>query len=30
MRQLNVRKAFTFDKHFIEQGFTCIPGKEDH
>jgi len=25
MRQLNLSKAFTFDKHFIEQGFICMP-----
>ena len=25
MRLLGVTTAFTFDKHFMEQGFTCIP-----
>ena|GEM_PF-3548981 len=26
MRQLGIRTAFTFDRHFEEQGFTCLPG----
>ena len=25
MRRLGVHKAFVFDQHFREQGFTCIP-----
>jgi len=25
MRYLGIKKVFTFDKHFSEQGFTCIP-----
>jgi predicted nucleic acid-binding protein len=25
MRRLSVSTAFTFDKHFVEQGFTCLP-----
>ena len=25
MRQLGVQSAFTFDKHFKEQGFICLP-----
>jgi len=25
MRSLGINKAFTFDPHFKEQGFTCIP-----
>ncbi|MHB8143728.1 MAG: type II toxin-antitoxin system VapC family toxin [Thermoleophilia bacterium] len=25
MRRLGIRKAFTFDRHFREQGFTCLP-----
>lgn len=25
MRRLGIKKAFAFDKHFSEQGFTCIP-----
>lgn len=25
MRKLGVRKAFTFDRHFDEQGFVCLP-----
>ncbi len=25
MRQLGVQSAFTFDKHFKEQGFVCVP-----
>lgn len=29
IRQLNVRKAFAFDKHFVEQGLACLPGKEE-
>jgi predicted nucleic acid-binding protein len=29
MRQLSVKQSFTFDKHFIEQGFTCLP-RENH
>lgn len=29
MRQLNVRKAFTFDKHFVEQGFVNLPGEKE-
>ncbi|MEA3351648.1 MAG: PIN domain-containing protein [Chloroflexota bacterium] len=29
MRRLGIRKAFTFDKHFAEQGFDVIPeGRE--
>jgi predicted nucleic acid-binding protein len=26
MRQLGIKTAFTFDPHFAEQGFRCIPG----
>ncbi len=26
MRILEIQRVFTFDKHFAEQGFTCIPG----
>ncbi|HVA88447.1 MAG TPA: PIN domain-containing protein [Chloroflexota bacterium] len=26
MRVMNVDKAFAFDDHFTQQGFTCIPG----
>jgi uncharacterized protein len=26
MRRLGIRQAFTFDKHFAEQGFECLPG----
>src|SRR5437868_4750966 len=25
MRRLNVRRAFTFDDHFAEQGFEVVP-----
>ena len=25
MRRLGIKKAFAFDKHFSEQGFTCPP-----
>ena len=25
MRRLGIREAFTFDKHFKEQGFQCLP-----
>lgn len=25
MRQLGLRRAFTFDAHFRKQGFTCLP-----
>lgn len=25
MRHLGVRHVFTFDRHFAEQGFTCLP-----
>ena len=25
MRRLGIRAAFTFDEHFKEQGFTCLP-----
>lgn len=25
MRRLGVKKAFAFDHHFFEQGFTCLP-----
>jgi predicted nucleic acid-binding protein len=25
MRQLGLRKAFTFDSHFMKQGFTALP-----
>ena len=25
MRRLGVRTAFTFDRHFHEQGFACLP-----
>lgn len=25
MRRLGIKTAFTFDKHFKEQGFTCVP-----
>ena len=25
MRRLEVTRAFTFDRHFAEQGFDCIP-----
>ena len=25
MRRLGIKFVFTFDKHFKEQGFTCIP-----
>jgi len=26
MRQLGLRQVFTFDQHFAEQGFECVPG----
>ncbi len=25
MRRLGIQKVFTFDKHFAEQGFKCVP-----
>jgi predicted nucleic acid-binding protein len=25
MRRLGIRTAFAFDRHFVEQGFTCLP-----
>ena len=25
MRRLGIQQVFTFDKHFAEQGFTCLP-----
>ncbi len=25
MRRLGIRTAFTFDRHFAEQGFACLP-----
>lgn len=25
MRHLGIRQVFTFDRHFAEQGFTCLP-----
>jgi predicted nucleic acid-binding protein len=25
MRRLGIKKAFVFDRHFLEQGFECIP-----
>jgi predicted nucleic acid-binding protein len=25
MRELGIHNAFTFDRHFAEQGFTCLP-----
>jgi len=25
MRRLGIRDAFTFDRHFAEQGFACLP-----
>lgn len=25
MRRLGLRSAFTFDRHFAEQGFACLP-----
>jgi len=25
MRQLSIHQAFSFDRHFAEQGFTCLP-----
>lgn len=25
MRDLGLHHVFTFDKHFVEQGFTCVP-----
>ena len=25
MRQLGIRRAFTLDRHFAEQGFECLP-----
>ena len=25
MRHLGIRQVFTFDHHFAEQGFTCLP-----
>jgi predicted nucleic acid-binding protein len=28
MRRLGFRIVFTFDQHFSEQGFTCIPFNE--
>jgi predicted nucleic acid-binding protein len=27
MRRLGTRTAFAFDRHFSEQGFTCIPAE---
>lgn len=26
MRQRGISRAFTFDPHFAEQGFECLPG----
>ncbi len=26
MRRLGLHTAFTFDAHFADQGFTCLPG----
>jgi predicted nucleic acid-binding protein len=26
MRREGIRTAFTFDRHFAEQGFECVPG----
>ena len=26
MRRLGIRSVFTFDKHFRDQGFDCLPG----
>jgi len=28
MRQLGIETAFTFDPHFAEQGFECVPSTE--
>jgi len=25
MRRLGIKKVFAFDRHFFEQGFTCLP-----
>jgi hypothetical protein len=25
MRRLGVQRAFTFDRHFTDQGFECFP-----
>jgi len=25
MRRLGIKRAFTFDRHFTEQGFECVP-----
>lgn len=27
IRTLGIKEVFTFDSHFREQGFTCIPGR---
>jgi len=27
MRQLGIGTAFTFDQHFADQGFVCLPGQ---
>jgi predicted nucleic acid-binding protein len=27
MRRLGIQKVFTFDSHFADQGFTCLPGE---
>jgi len=27
MREQNIRQAFAFDQHFLEQGFTSPPSK---
>ena len=29
MRQQGVQRAFTFDPHFAEQGFECVPAAKD-
>jgi len=29
MRRLGIKTAFAFDRHFIEQGFVCIPANRD-
>lgn len=29
MREAGIREVFTFDRHFAEQGFTCLPGMSE-
>ena len=29
MRERGIQRAFTFDSHFAEQGFECVPASEE-